>query len=93
MNIIDTLYVGDTSNNGQMNTEEGWEITSSENSEPEGACMENETTMEVRRNGLQFIYNFSWKTKFEWLLQYDFVRLLYDRSYFERFLEKANAKG
>ena len=75
----------------EMNTEEGWEIASSEGSEPEGACMEQETTQEVRKNGLQFEYNFCWKKKFDWLLKHDFVRMLYDKTFFESFLEKAKS--
>ena len=72
-----------------LNTDEGWEIVSSVDSEPEGACFEHMTTQEERKNGLRFEYDFCWKAKFEWLLQHDFIRMLYDKNYFDRFLEKA----
>lgn len=73
----------------ELNTEEGWEIISSLESEPTGACAEEETTTETRKNGLKFEYNFFWKSKFEWLLQYDIVRMLYDKDFFMHYLSLA----
>jgi hypothetical protein len=72
-----------------MDTDEGWEIVSSEDYKQESSCGEHVKTKEVRRNGLKFEYDYHWKEKFEWLLHYDFVRMLYDKGYFDCFLKKA----
>lgn len=45
--------------------------------------------MEIRNNGVTIHYCFFWKKKFEWLLQHDIVRMLYDEKYFNAILSKA----
>lgn len=72
-----------------LHVDEGWEVESAIHSEPTGVCLECESTIETRKNGLVFQYNFYWKKKYEWLLQFDFIRLLYDAKYFERTLTLA----
>ncbi|MBQ7421531.1 MAG: hypothetical protein IJV27_05270 [Prevotella sp.] len=73
----------------ENNTDEGWLVVEKKNSEPQGACLEEENTLEIRKNGVTIQYCFFWKRKFEWLLQYDIVRMLYDKKYYESILTKA----
>ena len=56
-----------------LHVDEGWEVESAIHSEPTGACLECESTIETRKNGLVFQYNYYWKEKYEWLLQFDFI--------------------
>ena len=81
---IDSVVLSDDNN-----TDDDWRVVSKEESEPHGACSEAVSTLEVRKNGLSFEYNFLWKRDFEWLLQHDFIRMLYDKKYFDGILHRA----
>lgn len=52
-----------TSLSDDLHADEGWEVESAIHSEPTGACLECESTIETRKNGLVFQYNFYWKKK------------------------------
>ena len=72
-----------------LNTDEGWKLANIVLSEPAGACLECEETIEKRKNGIVFHYEFCWKRQFVWLLQFDFVRMLFDSKYYEETLSDA----
>ena len=73
----------------EQDTDDGWSIVSKVDSEPEGACLENEETTEIRKNGITIKYIFSWKKNYTWLLQHDIVRMLFDKKFFNEVLANA----
>ena len=72
-----------------LNTDEGWEIESYSETDPEGSCGEHKERAEVLKNGLSFHYNMNNWQDCWWFMRYDMVRLLFDKNYFNKFLKQA----
>lgn len=74
-----------------LNTDEAWRIVSQEYSEPTGSCYEHMTMREIRQNGLVFDYEFFLKRSYDWVMEHDLIRPLYDQQYFHNLVTKAEA--
>lgn len=72
-----------------LNTDEGWEIESYNETDPEGSCGEHKERTEVRKNGLSFYYIMNNWQDCWWYLSYDLVRMLFDQAYFNKISEQA----
>lgn len=71
------------------NTDDGWTVVSRDSKE-DGLYLEDEEIKETRKNGLTFRYQLCIKDSYSWLLQYDIVRILFDKQFFDSLLAKAN---
>lgn len=72
-----------------LNTDEGWDIESFSETDPEGSCGEHKERTEVRKNGLSFHYNMNNWQNCWWYEKHDLVRMLFDKVYFSKIFEQA----
>ena len=73
----------------KINTDEGWEIASYRESEPDGSCNQHIERYETRKNGLSFYYEFAWRERCWWYPDHDLIRMLFDKDFFMEKLMQA----